>query len=377
MGCVSGLGSNLVSRLPEPAGDGSPTIRSQNAGLSGGWSGFPTQPKPVSQSSETNEIAPVVGGTRLQPAYDQPLDWQSSSTPYRDTSSTRQSTSMAQEQPQNQTGHSFAAPAQKVRLGQPRIQDNSNQDSPDSSGEPHYADQAYPLFNQNTLQPESRSDSSKPVFTTPAPKSSDGLNWQQSSQNAEAVLVASEAAVPEDIGTISTESPKSSGLESLSEMDMAGPPSVTPSREPSVMDRIRDLYSPRRDEQATDESATELIRRPFRRLQSPWGLLRSREVETADLLLPPQSVESPIADSLPESSLSVGPAPDAELPAPELLDMLITDFERRTSNWPRDATGTPANPARWRRLQTDLRLLHLIADHSALANAAIDGLPGE
>ena len=160
-------------------------------------------------------------------------------------------------------------------------------------------------------------------------------------------------------------------------MDMAGPPSVTPSRGPSVMDRIRDLYSPRRDEQATDESATELIRRPFRRLQSPWGLLRSREVETADLLLPPQSVESPIADSLPESSLSVGPAPDAELPAPELLDMLITDFERRTSNWPRDATGTPANPARWRRLQTDLRLLHLIADHSALANAAIDGLPGE
>lgn len=143
-------------------------------------------------------------------------------------------------------------------------------------------------------------------------------------------------------------------------------PSVAPEtaerREPSMLDRIRDLYTPLRD-----ETATETLRRPFRRLQSPWSLFeRDAGMQTAE------TIAEPVA-----SGAGTGePASEPGEPN-ELILLAISRLEQQLELLPRDAAGRPADEAQWRRIQTGIRLLHLIADQPGPATSMIPGLPEE
>lgn len=143
-------------------------------------------------------------------------------------------------------------------------------------------------------------------------------------------------------------------------------------REPTMLDRLRDLYTPRRDDNPSD-----VIRKQFRRLQTPWGLLRDREPEL------PQSTE-PNVQSADASVIEPAPSEVREPsevifggPGTRGLELLIAEIEAELRAWPRDQAGRPDQSSDWRRRQTDLRLLYLIADRSSDAVSAIELLPVE
>lgn len=147
------------------------------------------------------------------------------------------------------------------------------------------------------------------------------------------------------------------------------PGSGTADREPTMLDRLRVLYTPRRE-----ENPGEAIRKQFRRLPSPWGLLREREAEPT--VIPEQS-----ADASPFPGVQGPPSePGAVSPSSEMssgLSTVIQQLEQTLNSWPRDSEGYPTDPDEWRRRQTDLRLLYLVADRSSDAVSAIESLPPE
>ncbi len=140
-------------------------------------------------------------------------------------------------------------------------------------------------------------------------------------------------------------------------------------REPTMLDRLRDLYSPRRDDNPSD-----VFRKQFRRLQNPWGLLRDRESEQPQSAV--QSADAsgtePVPAEVREPSEVVSGNTESRG-----LELLIAEIEAELEAWPRDQSGRPEHSSVWRRRQTDLRLLYLIADRSGDAVSAIELLPAD
>lgn len=142
-------------------------------------------------------------------------------------------------------------------------------------------------------------------------------------------------------------------------------------KEPTVLDRLRGLYVPRRE-----ESISERNRKSTRRWTDPFGLLRDREPETVDAVVGattplPASAESPI--SMPESTnpdpLEIAEGREA------LLEPLIAQVERELAEWPTLPHNQPQHEVEWRRRQTDLRMLYMIAGRSAESIRVIESLP--
>lgn len=138
---------------------------------------------------------------------------------------------------------------------------------------------------------------------------------------------------------------------------------------PTVFDRLRGLYTPRRD-----EAALEPNRKANRRWTDPFGLMREREPETAEA---PLGAISPVPSN-PEASAMVANVPDATASTDNMtlsFEPLIAKVEQQLTEWPREASGKPQNEAEWRQHQTDLRLLYLMAGRSAESMRAIESLP--
>lgn len=138
---------------------------------------------------------------------------------------------------------------------------------------------------------------------------------------------------------------------------------VVPSPEATVLDRLRGLYGP-----ASDAARSNLLRRPFERLQSPWNILREQPEHS---VVPPQSVAvpGPAAADSNTPVLSVSP--------PAILD-LVAEYESRVSAWPRLADGSPVQRNEFQRLQVDLRILYLLANQPGAAISPAEALaPGE
>ncbi len=142
-------------------------------------------------------------------------------------------------------------------------------------------------------------------------------------------------------------------------------------KEPTVLDRLRGLYVPRRE-----ESISERNRKSTRRWTDPFGLLRDREPETVDAIVGattplPASAESPI--SVPESTnpdpLEIAQGREA------LLEPLIAQVELELAEWPTLPHNKPQHEVEWRRRQTDLRMLYMIAGRSAESIRVIESLP--
>ena len=225
-----------------------------------------------------------------------------------------------------------------------------------------------------------------------------------SNEDSPAVPAARSSVLESEHGT---ERPANSGIRQISRSSEAaeklsettnpssdtadGTPESAPTspapREPTMLNRLRDLYSPQRDvpPRASAESETppreentgEMLKKQFRRIPGPWGLLREKPPEspvppatTAEL---PQTFETP-----PDKAEPVTPEHSIDAGQISLtIGELIRTLENNLKQWPRDDSGNAENPELWRRQQADLRLLYLLADRSGDAVSAIESLPPE
>lgn len=137
--------------------------------------------------------------------------------------------------------------------------------------------------------------------------------------------------------------------------------------DPSMLSRLRGLYSPKIDEN------TERLRKQMLRLSDPFGLIHERE--TAETQPAAEETETPttataeVLPTLPETPEIT----DRDL----ALTAAITLLEDELKHWPRNSAGRPENLPAWRRRQTDLRLLMMIAGRSAESIRTIEALPRE
>ena len=140
-------------------------------------------------------------------------------------------------------------------------------------------------------------------------------------------------------------------------------------KEQTVLDRLRGLYSPRRDEAAMERS-----RKASRRWTDPFGLMREGDPETVESQL---GATSPVPSN-PEMSADATTGPVTTAASDDLtllFEPLIEKLEQQLAEWPRQANGKPRDEAEWRQHQTDLRLLYLMAGRSAESMRAIESLP--
>ena len=139
-------------------------------------------------------------------------------------------------------------------------------------------------------------------------------------------------------------------------------------KEPTVLDKLRGLY-PRRD-----ESISQRNRKSKPLWSNPFGLLRDPETETADATLG-ATTPLPTAAEAATSATDAVEATDAAQGSEALLEPLIAQVEEELAQWPTLADGNPRNELEWRRRQTDLRMLYLIAGRSAESIRVIESLP--
>jgi hypothetical protein len=136
-------------------------------------------------------------------------------------------------------------------------------------------------------------------------------------------------------------------------------------KEPTVLDKLRGLY-PRRDEALSKRS-----RKSKPLWSNPFGLLRDPEEETADATL---GATTPLVAPT-ESATDAVETTDAAQGSETLLEPLIVQVEQELAQWPMLPDGKPRNELEWRRRQTDLRMLYLIAGRSAESIRVIEALP--
>ncbi|MDA1229865.1 MAG: hypothetical protein O2856_03740 [Planctomycetota bacterium] len=144
---------------------------------------------------------------------------------------------------------------------------------------------------------------------------------------------------------------------------------LTIAKEPTVLDRLRGLYIPRRDEAALDRS-----RKANRRWTDPFGLMRDREPDTGDIAVGATSPVQVSADPTLSTTDKQGSNTDV-VDSETLLEPLIAIVEQELEQWPRMQNGKPQNETGWRLRQTDLRVLYMIAGRSAESIRFIESLP--
>lgn len=143
----------------------------------------------------------------------------------------------------------------------------------------------------------------------------------------------------------------------------------TPATEPGVLERLRGLYAPR-------PSDAEKFRKQMRRLSDPFGLLKERDEDAG----PTTPIEGTVEGQTAEvTEPAVQPVENIEktLDIRQLLETAIAQAETDLEEWPRTPSGRPDRPADWRRRQTDLRLMYLVAGRSADSVKIIESLPEE
>ena len=142
-------------------------------------------------------------------------------------------------------------------------------------------------------------------------------------------------------------------------------------REPTVLDKLRGLYIPRRD-----ESISKRNRKSTPRWTNPFGLLRDPEAETADATI---GATTPLPSPSPAEAAAAPTEPsdmNAAVQRSEApLEPLIAQMEKELAQWPTLPNGNARNEVEWRRRQTDLRMLYLIAGRSAESIRVIESLP--
>lgn len=143
--------------------------------------------------------------------------------------------------------------------------------------------------------------------------------------------------------------------------------------ENSMLGRLRSFYPPRLD------AGTDRIRKQFRRFPDPFGILKEREPAAADSETATVEVPS-AANGTAVSAEAEGPVLDAnslpENASPATpVDAAIRQLEEELAAWPRTGSGQPERIDEWRRRQTDLRLMMMVAGRTAESIRMIESLP--
>ena len=306
------------------------------------------------------------------------------------------------------TGHAFLQ--RRAKLGKPiPIHDRAETHSAErieSIGPAaekqnfNVAGNAEPILTQTLVEPDGISfgaagwqpapNSSVAAFDTPMAntppqnglrpttnaRNSDGLQHsnKEPSINTEHLVppsqLESKDALPEDPDAQASERVTSSEVDTEDPAVTAATANQSNSvaKEPTVLDRLRGLYAPRRD-----ESALEQNRKANRRWTDPFGLMREREPEVFDS---PLGATSPVPSNLEASVVTTPTVARTSIDDNELLlEPLIAKVEQLLAEWPRQTNGKPQNEVEWRRHQTDLRLLYMMAGRSAESMRTIDSLP--
>lgn len=288
-------------------------------------------------------------------------------------------------------GHSFAQP--KARLGRPITDTRSIQNPPNAGPTAGHS------LNVTTSSPTDPWASSNTANQNSAATKRDA--WQsvpQSDETQTAEILSRKAPLLGDASTLSGQpvaegalgiqaplkSDPVSASESMTKTDPADvtgsnsevpapdatitdsaavtdPAAELPSPEgPTMLDRLRGLYNPRLDEN------TDKLKKQIRRWPDPFGLLTDRDNPES---LPPETPETEAA--------AVRLLPQPTQGTSTSVQTAITELEQQLAEWPRLPSGKPAQPTEWRRRQTDLRLLHMIAGRSAESIRIIESLPEE
>lgn len=160
------------------------------------------------------------------------------------------------------------------------------------------------------------------------------------------------------------------------DVDAAEEPSDS-APQPTMLNRLKGLYPA-----PLEENPGQLIRKQFRRIPGPWGLLKEKPAEnsTGD----EAKTADAAADEEGREATAGAPSSDVETqgvrqPADRrsAVTELILAMEEDLRQWPRDESGERMQPEIWTRRQAELRLLYLIADRSGDAVSVIESLPPE
>ncbi len=292
------------------------------------------------------------------------------------------------------TGHSFLQP--KGRLGRPVFLPEAHSHTDHRPGQEQSP--ANPALQVNVDKlPEATGRSPWPPVAsggwqsiaegTPSWSGTDDDYSEPASPNSAQIAVPSENMFPEtdSAPATSVDSVGSEGTQAIIEAEDAvrseASPEATatadqesvPQQEPTMLDRLRrGLYPPR------FEDNTDRLKKQFRRWPNPLGLLRDRD-ETA---VPGEEVPLTAPDTgdmqTVDSSIEQPGVPRTAAASPTSpLDAVIAELEQELSEWPKSSSDMPERPNEWRRRQTDLRMLYLVAGRSAESVRVIEALPEE
>jgi hypothetical protein len=271
------------------------------------------------------------------------------------------------------SGHSVAIP--RATLGRPIPQQTT---APDASATLDNAGPSRPgasamsfvsPWQSAAMAPDTSSELTEPS----APSATAETTLAESANELPGAADVTDSVDPSM--TIQPQFAPSAGELNTSPNAAAAAPTAPTADSPSVLDRLRRGLAPPRLEDNTDK-----LRRQMRRWQDPFGLLKDRDTPDSAAATPAPSTPDPVT-----SELNTAAAPGATatsdvmtstvpVAAASPLESAITLLELELAEWPRDAAGRPERPAEWRRRQSDLRLMYLVADRPAEAVRVIEAL---
>ncbi len=146
--------------------------------------------------------------------------------------------------------------------------------------------------------------------------------------------------------------------------------------QPTMLNRLKGLYPA-----PLEENPGQLIRKQFRRIPGPWGLLKEKPAEnsTGDEEKTADAADEESREAAAGASNTDTETEGAQRPVDHrsAVTELILAMEEDLKQWPRDESGERMQPEIWTRRQAELRLLYLIADRSGDAVSVIESLPPE
>ena len=290
------------------------------------------------------------------------------------------------------TGHSFLQP--KGRLGRPVFlpETHSHTDRPGQEQFPAYPaqpvnDEPLPEAAGHSPWPQELTGGWQPIADrTPSwSGTADAFSETPSGTRArlappfESTFPGADSAPATSVdsdgseGTqVITEAEDAVRSESSSEAAAMADPETGPQQEPTMLDRLRrGLYPPR------FEDNTDRLKKQFRRWPDALGLLRDRVEAAPEAELPPASTDVTGMKTADSTMEQPGAPPVASASPTSPLDAVIAELEQELSEWPKSASDLPERPTEWRRRQTDLRMLYLVAGRSAESVRVIEALPEE
>ena len=375
-GRTTHLGLGIHHQVPEAGGDlrpGGHTVSlSTEAQIRMGRVGRSTLPFTLSGVTSAALILLTVSGCSLIDSTDL-ISQEVPSVEASDRRSAAEPFINGPDEPQKTTNDAFDREDPVARLLNPRFHSQGTGDSPSGAGAGAHSLTPNPDTTQELLRTPVADVQVEPAAeeisgTSSADDRSDArtanlnispatsqLTWPSAEPR---VSTPASAAQPDTASDHQVDTPRApAAADGTSHVLGSGPPAS----DPSMLDRLRELYAPDPDRRRSGD-----FRRRIRGL-TPWNILGNRE-DSAE--------SSQAAGHSPLTDLPVAYASTAE-PEASPLAAAIEETKARLAIWPRGRGGAPERPLEFRQQQVNLRLLQLVADQPAAAISAVEYIAAE